>query len=613
MVDDVILRRIYDDPASTPEELARARQALGQANAALYAEFRNLPSDAKALLYGKYVGRLADWLKSNLPPGLPIDPLIDWAEDRLGKVIDRIIPERTRPSYQQQLESLIQTLRDRRPEAGPVIDIFGAQLVEWVSPESAEFERLILELQGHEDAGSVRARALRGEVSDRVMEQAIFHSIQEERKREEARRQQEEAEQQRQYGTTTFATGYYSGSGYRSGNGPSGSNSGGGSISFGQPFDGVSTGRSGGGGGSQSGGSFAGSISFGGSFDGVSFGGEGEPAEGESRLAQAFQQLGMEHLLKPVARAEVAPAPEPADPSPPERKPAHWFLPNDLGLGTSVTFVSPAIQQIKPNETLAVFEYRCAAERPLAFVFAADTSATLAPYSGAISTCTQTTFDCEVRNIYSENGLLVYEFQKRGPEGGEVLYGAQWLASLHRGEARLVNPVIPPHRKHPAGTRLLAFQMLTPNRRLIQQVYRHFTAAISAEHNVKATDEVLPDTWIRDAQLDRDRLVVRVARRGTATTVDVLVKYWPRTYSVAEAPRSAAGYRSKRVTTCCHSGSRGFLGRVRWRSTTASPGRWRFSSARSCPSTRHRFRRRSAALTCGTGCCRSSASGAGSG
>lgn len=545
---DLVMSHLFDDPASTPEEIADSRKALARTQSALLAELQNVPSDVKALYFQRFVERLFGRLKERIPEGLPSDPLIDLAEKALDNLVDRIIPERSRPSHQAQVEQLLQALKERHPEADIVIEVFAEALFDLTGPYLAvstsledgvrtatatyaygealfisvdvarregrpnpltdripreEFEQVLQELQDYEQEEQEGARLIREQANDFRMSTIISRIIQK-AVQEQARQQAE------QYRYTTFTTGpSYSGS-YSSGYYHGGSS----------------------GGGLPSGAN----ITMGVTYDGIYLGAEESPAPAPWQPAPTFEQETLLAAVDETLLPDVAPIlPAAPDRAVSRHDPEHWFLPDDLGPETSHTFVVPAIQQVKSQDQLGVFEYRNREHKPIAFVFVADTSATLQAYSGAVSTCTQTTFGCELLDIVSDQGLFYYVFQQPDPDSGRILFGAQWLAVISDKTATFSHPVIPQPRRFAPGTRLVTYQVLAHDRTLIRTIRAHVESTLAANRQVTHTPQELPETWIRDAQLFRDRVVVQVRHRGAPTTAKVLVKFWQRTYAAGDS------------------------------------------------------------------------------
>jgi hypothetical protein len=270
-------------------------------------------------------------------------------------------------------------------------------------------------------------------------------------------------------------------------------------------------------------------------------GSEESPLVARSECAQAFQR---DHLLAMIRGKVARQDTEEESRQPPsarvKRDPicstVFWGLPKRLR-GTYPRYAAPVIQRIKPETLMAAFEYARGDSEPLALVFAADSSATLSAYRGAVSTCIQTTFGFVVENVYSQDGLLVYQFSPREARGRVRYYGAQWLVAMKGKEATICSPVIPDSRHYPPGIRLISWQVLAKDRMAIREIYRYFRRALSARHETRLQWQKAPETWIQDATMNRDRLTASVFHRGLPSVAEVEVRMWPRTYDVAEGTR----------------------------------------------------------------------------
>src|SRR5262249_47953765 len=152
-------------------------------------------------------------------------------------------------------------------------------------------------------------------------------------------------------------------------------------------------------------------------------------------------------------------------------------------------------------------------------------------------TCTQTTFGATVESIAAEDGLLFYEFLVPAQKRSDRLYGAQWLAVLAPDHVYLSNPMVPRHRQYEPGVRLVSYQVLAADRRVIKQVFDAVKAAMARRHAVHFQAEALPPTWVRDATIERNCLTAYIRHRGLPTDVKIEVRAWPRTYAVAGEAR----------------------------------------------------------------------------
>ena len=271
-------------------------------------------------------------------------------------------------------------------------------------------------------------------------------------------------------------------------------------------------------------------------------GSEEGPTTARMELAQAFQRDHLLGMIREMAASQNAKddrslqskTRQEGDPLCSAR---YWYLPNALS-GAFARHALPAIQRIKPEVSMAAFEYMKQGDsEPLALVFAADSSATLSAYRGAASTCMQTTFGFVVERISSYRGLLVYQLCARAPVRSPPYYGIQWLVAIKGNEAMISNPVIPDSRQYPPGTRLLSYQILVKDRTLIREICRHFGQALAVKYGVRFQGQKAAVTWLQDATMNRDRLTARVFHRGLPSVAEVEVRMWPRTYDVAEGTR----------------------------------------------------------------------------
>lgn len=581
---------VFDDEASTPEDVAAAQDAFIQ-------EMQNLPHDAKELLLGKLVNFVVE--------GMPTELVADDLADLIGEIVDRSVPERTRPSHQDRLNALAKQLEGRLPGDTIPLALIGAVVTELISPALAQTTALenavrslvawgrVLdankrlnrepvisvpklvrdaiaareEVQAASAEDMQQVRDLLNEISNHVQAEAIRRA--QAQSREQQRKREEEARKpQRETRHTTGpsapaapvspsfggSSGASSSSNQSSGGSSSSSssaaNSSGsfnGNITIGNVGrDGVrySTSPSPGyytksaapkpsyqGGGYSGGG--IGYGMFGYYINGGFIASEGEPTDVPVEDAQQFQQA---HVAV-VGEGK----PSPSNPGPletdasqrPDRTAAsYWKLPSEIA-GCSAQPVAPVVRKLYPGVPMQTFAYYAAGSSdPIAFTFAADTSANLTPFPSSIATCTHTTFGAEVVDVSEHHGLLLYEFRKIAPEGTLTFFGAQWLIVARDEQVTMTNPMLPVHQKYEVGSQLFTYQVLSPNLATVRDVFHQVVAEWDAEHLVKRPRATLPKTWIKDASVQRDRLNVKIHRRHSAGAVKLNVRMWPRTYSV---------------------------------------------------------------------------------
>jgi hypothetical protein len=521
---DIVMSKLFDDPAATPEERAAALQAIIDSS-------KDLTNSAAQL----YLGRLIDRMLEKVPEGIGRDALKDFLE----RMVERVVPERSRPSLEDRLGAMFDVLEQRYPNRVYPIRILKDIVMEVVGPylpdiqvrvdafhvigalviyldvsrrvgrENPLLDRIPAEqfneafaqitLDGRERLGE--ADRIRSAAQDRSYQlryqRALARSLEEQRRQQELPR--------------TGQTYHGGGGGYATSrpSPPPHPNRTFGSITFSKSGpDGVSYSYSG---------------NFGGSEPG--------PIDFLPLLAQAFQREHLANLMILSSRGAENELGSSRDTSRQSGESADgWYLPTSLSTGAKSRPVLPAIRHVKPLTEMISYEYSIEGdENPLGFAFAADTSATRTPYNGAISTCTQTTFGLIVDDIVSDNGLLIYEFGS----GPVQMFGAQWFVIITDGTARIRNPVVAPHETFQPGTRLLTYQVLLPDRKSIQEIFHHVKDTLSRRFRIEFAGEAAPPNWIKDAELVHDRLIARIVHRGEDTSAELKIVMWPRTYLVA--------------------------------------------------------------------------------